>query len=222
MTHFACADAGDLESVDHQLELLDRAATTLAAHGLAPRVRHAANSAALLRTIARCSSEFDPASPSTGSSPTPTVRAAPAGDANPHRGGGAARDPAGQPVGYGGTWRAARASRIATVPMGYADGLGRGLSNRGQMLVRGRRVPIVGLVSMDLTMIDVTEVPGVALRDECVVLGHQKGPLGEDTISAVEIAAHLGSIPWRCSRPSREGCRGSPGALSPARSLRVA
>ena len=104
--------------------------------------------------------------------------------------------PPGQPVGYGGTWRAARASRIATVPMGYADGLGRGLSNRGQMLVRGRRVPIVGLVSMDLTMIDVTEVPGVALRDECVVLGHQKGPLGEDTISAVEIAAHLGSIPW--------------------------
>ncbi len=197
MTHFACADAGDLESVDHQLDLLDRATTTLAAHGLAPRVRHAANSAALLRTDRALLERVRPGIALYGVEPYPGLCAQLRPVMRIRTELVALREiPPGQPVGYGGTWRAARTSRIATVPMGYADGLGRGLSNRGQVLVRGRRVPIVGLVSMDLTMIDVTEVPGVTLRDECVVLGHQKGPLGEDTISALEVAAHLGSIPW--------------------------
>jgi alanine racemase len=102
----------------------------------------------------------------------------------------------GQTVGYGATWSATRPSRIATVPMGYADGLGRGLSNRGHLLVRGRRAPIVGVVSMDMTMIDVTDVEGVRHGDECVALGEQKGPLGTESITATEIAEHLGTIPW--------------------------
>lgn len=197
MTHFACADGGDLESVDHQLELLDQATATLARLGLPPRVRHAANSAALLRTDRALLERVRPGIALYGVEPFPGLCAQLRPVMRVRTEVVALREiPAGQPVGYGATWRAARPSRIATVPMGYADGLSRGLSNRGQMLVRGRRVPIVGLVSMDLTMIDVTDVPGVALRDECVVLGHQKGPLGEDAISAVEVAAHLGSIPW--------------------------
>jgi alanine racemase len=102
----------------------------------------------------------------------------------------------GMSVGYGATWRAARKSRIATLPMGYADGLRRGLSSTGTVLVRGKRAPIVGVVSMDMTMIDVTDIDGARLGDECVALGPQKGPLGEDVISANEIAAHLGTIPW--------------------------
>ena len=73
---------------------------------------------------------------------------------------------AGDPVGYGALWRAPRPSRIATVAMGYADGLSRQLSNRGHMLVRGKRAPIVGAVSMDMSMIDVTDLPGVGVRDE--------------------------------------------------------
>jgi alanine racemase len=104
--------------------------------------------------------------------------------------------PTGEAIGYGHTWQASRESRVATIPMGYADGLSRQLSNRGHALVRGRRVPIVGTVSMDLTMIDVTDVPGVRVTDEAVVLGTQEGPLGKDAITAGEIAAHTGSISW--------------------------
>jgi alanine racemase len=80
--------------------------------------------------------------------------------------------------------------------MGYADGLSRGLSNVGHVLVRGKRAPIVGVVSMDMTMIDVTEIEGTRIGDEVVVLGEQKGPLGQDSIGAEEIAAHLDTIPW--------------------------
>jgi alanine racemase len=102
----------------------------------------------------------------------------------------------GTPVGYGALWRAPRRSRIATIPMGYADGLSRQLTNRGHILVRGKRAPIVGAVSMDMTMIDVTDHPGVQLRDEAVVLGSQEGPLGKDSIGADEVAAHAQTIAW--------------------------
>jgi len=74
--------------------------------------------------------------------------------------------------------------------------LSRLLSNRGHMLARGRRAPIAGTVSMDMTMIDVTDIDGVRLGDECVVLGTQKGPLGEDSIGVAEVATQLGTIPW--------------------------
>ena len=86
---------------------------------------------------------------------------------------------------------ATRASRVATIPMGYADGLSRGLTNKGHVLVRGKRAKIVGAVSMDMTMIDVTDVPGASLRDEAVVLGAQEGPLGKDAITVDEIASRI-------------------------------
>jgi alanine racemase len=115
---------------------------------------------------------------------------------------------AGAPVGYGATWKACRRSRIATFPMGYADGLSRqlGSSNQpqegsvprrgGEVLVRGKRAPIVGAVSMDMTMIDVTDVPGACLRDAVVVLGAQDGPLGRDLVGATEVASRGDTIPW--------------------------
>jgi len=102
----------------------------------------------------------------------------------------------GQPVGYGALWRAGRRSRIATIPMGYADGLSRQLSNKGHVLVRGARAQLVGAVSMDMSMIDVTDLSGVSLGDEVVVLGVQEGPLGKDAISADEVASHMGTIAW--------------------------
>ncbi len=80
--------------------------------------------------------------------------------------------------------------------MGYADGLSRQLGNRGHVLVRGSARPIVGAVSMDMAMIDVTGVDGAEEGDEVVVLGAQEGPLGRDAISADEIASHAGTIPW--------------------------
>jgi alanine racemase len=99
-------------------------------------------------------------------------------------------------VGYGGTWVAARRSRIATVPMGYADGLSRHLGNRGQMLVGGRPANIVGAVSMDMAMLDVTDVPSADVGDEAVVLGAQEGAHGRAVIGAEDIAARADMIPW--------------------------
>jgi alanine racemase len=64
------------------------------------------------------------------------------------------------------------------------------------VLVNGRRAAIVGAVSMDMSMIDVTDIPGTQLRDEVVVLGAQEGKLGKDAITAEELAAHAGTIPW--------------------------
>jgi alanine racemase len=99
---------------------------------------------------------------------------------------------AGESVGYGLTFRTARPSRIATLPVGYADGYHRRLSNQGEVLVRGRRVPVIGRVSMDLVTIDVTDIADAAIGDEVVLLGRQ----GEDEISAEEIAAKIGTISY--------------------------
>ncbi len=100
--------------------------------------------------------------------------------------------PTGAPVGYGQTWRAPRPSRIATLPIGYNDGLRWHLGNRGEVLVRGRRAPIVGNVSMDYTTIDVTDVPDVSVNDEVTVVGEQGGA----RIDIAEVAAWAGTIPY--------------------------
>jgi alanine racemase len=102
----------------------------------------------------------------------------------------------GEAVGYGHLWCAKRRSTIATLAMGYADGVSRSLTNKGEVLVRGKRAPIVGAVSMDMCMIDVTDIAGVSVRDEVVVFGPQEGPLGKDCITADEVADHAGTIAW--------------------------
>jgi alanine racemase len=100
--------------------------------------------------------------------------------------------PAGSPVGYGLAFRTTRPSRIAAVPAGYADGYERRLSNNAEVLVRGRRAPVVGRISMDLTTIDVTDVPDVRFGDEVVLLGKQGG----DEISAEELGRRTGTISY--------------------------
>lgn len=208
MTHLACADDDDLESTTEQLRRFAAIEARVRAIGLAPRIRHAANSAGMLRVA---TARFDAVRPGIALFGVPP-RAATAGlvtdeacaplpELRPVM---RVRSeivcmrevPQGQGIGYGHTWQAPRRSQIATVPMGYADGLSRQLSNRGHALVRGRRAPIVGAVSMDLTMLDVTDVPGSHLGDEVVFLGPQEGPLGKDTIRAAEIAEQTGTIPW--------------------------
>ncbi len=99
---------------------------------------------------------------------------------------------AGATVGYGRTWTAARPSKIALVMCGYADGLRRGLSNRAHVLVRGRRAPIAGRIAMDMCMVDVTDVPGVAPDDEVVIIGSQ----GAASVDADEIASLADTISW--------------------------
>jgi alanine racemase len=102
--------------------------------------------------------------------------------------------PEGHGVSYGPTWRAPHPSRIATLPLGYGDGWPRSLSNRAEVLVRGMRVPVVGNVAMDATMVDVSTVPGrpVDIDDEIVLIGRQ----GDAEISAAEVARWRTTNSW--------------------------
>lgn len=201
MTHLACAEVpNEGESAgaftDEQVRRFEEATARLLRAGITPRIRHAANSAAVLRGQAL----FDVVRPGVaifGVSPlaagSPELRAvmrvrSEVVDLRTVQ--------PGESVGYGALFRATRPTRVATLPMGYADGLSRNLSNRGHVLVRGVRAPIVGAVSMDMSMIDVTDVPGISLRDEVTVLGSQDGPLGKSALSAEEIAAQAGTIAW--------------------------
>lgn len=199
MTHLACADAPTAEETTEQMVRFDEGTATLAKRGIRPSIRHAANSAALLRSEARLDA-VRPGVAIFGVSPRVGEEAL-SGDLSlvmrvrtevvslrtlsP-----------GQPVGYGALWKAQKTSVIATIPMGYADGLSRQLTNKGHVLIRGKRAPIVGAVSMDMSMIDVSDIAGVSVRDEAVVLGAQEGPLGKDIITPDEVAAHAGTIPW--------------------------
>jgi alanine racemase len=100
--------------------------------------------------------------------------------------------PSGTPLGYGAAFHTRRPSRIATVPVGYADGFSRALSNRGSGIVRGGSAPIAGNISMDLTLFDVTDIPGVEVGDEVVLIGRS----GPSSITALEIAREISSVPY--------------------------
>jgi len=95
-------------------------------------------------------------------------------------------------VGYGCTWRAPINSRIAVLPMGYADGYDRANSNVAHVLIRGQRAPVRGRICMNVSMIDVTHIPEAALEDEVVLLGRQ----GEENVSAEDLAGWCGTIPY--------------------------
>lgn len=98
----------------------------------------------------------------------------------------------GESAGYGRTFRATRDTRLATIPLGYGDGLLRSASNRGHVLIRGVRCPIVGNISMDLTTIDVSQVPDVVIGDEALLLGEQQGAV----VDARDLAKAAGTIPY--------------------------
>jgi len=98
----------------------------------------------------------------------------------------------GRPVSYGRTFVTHRPSIVATLPVGYADGFDRGLSNKGSVLIGGRRCPVLGRVCMDLTMVDVTELDEVKVGDEAVIIGRQ----GNESITAEEVAGLLDTISY--------------------------
>lgn len=100
--------------------------------------------------------------------------------------------PAGSPISYGRTYVTRRDSLIATLPIGYGDGLPRALSGSGDVLIKGRRAPIRGLICMDLTVCDVTEIPGVKKGDEITIIGAD----GSEEITASEIAEKTGTISY--------------------------
>lgn len=100
--------------------------------------------------------------------------------------------PEGTPISYGRTFITKRKSKIGVIPLGYADGFSRLFSNNAEVLVRGKRVPVVGRVCMDMTMIDVTEIEDVKEEDEVVIIGSQ----GKEKITAYELATRANTITY--------------------------
>jgi alanine racemase len=107
---------------------------------------------------------------------------------------------AGQAVGYMGTYVTKARSRIAVLPVGYADGYPRLLSNRARVIVRGEYAPVVGRVSMDLTIVDVSHIRDVAVGDEVILIGKSSGKDSDDgggkSVDAVELARLCESVPY--------------------------
>jgi len=193
-THFATADSADKSYADLQLERFRDLLNRLQKEGLEPPVRHAANSGALITMPDSHLDMVRPGIATYGLNPSDEVDKRIV-DLKPvmtlkskiiHL----KKVPPGFNVSYGITFQTKDRTTIATVPVGYADGYNRLLSSRGHMLVHGQRVPIVGRVCMDLTMLDVGGVAGVALEDEVVVFGEQ----GNEAVTADEIASSLDTI----------------------------
>jgi alanine racemase len=98
----------------------------------------------------------------------------------------------GESISYNRTFVAKRPMTIAVLPVGYADGYSRKLSNTGSVLIHGRRAPIVGLVCMDMTMVDVTDIPSVQVGDAVTLIGND----GEEAVWAHDLAKWAGTIPY--------------------------
>ncbi len=193
-THFAAADETDKSFAELQLDIFSTFLDRLSRAGIDCGLRHAANSAAVIDLPRAHLDAVRPGIALYGLYPSRAVdlskvelRPALALKSRILQ---VKEVPAGFPVSYGMTWQAPCATRIATVATGYADGIQRRLSNRGRMLVHGVEVPIVGRVCMDLIMLDVGAVEGVAVGDEVVIIGRQ----GDAEISADTVADLLDTI----------------------------
>lgn len=198
MTHFALADdPAEREFTETQIKLYEAAAVAFRAHGHQPNVADLANSAAsfafsaarvrfirpggalygLWRDVLQPQDVEPKLAPvmnlRTRTALLKTIRA-------------------GETVGYGRTFRAARETRVATLPVGYADGIPRLLSNRGRVIIRGQYAPIIGRISMDYTLVDVTDVRGVEPDDVVTLIGRD----GDAQITAEEVAQHAETISY--------------------------
>jgi alanine racemase len=193
-THLAVADEPENPFTAAQLERFDRVRATLARRGIGPDMAHAANSAALIAhpasryDLVRCGIALYGVDPSTELAGRVDLRPAMALKARVSY---VKEVPAGDRISYGLRYRCERPSTIATVPIGYADGVTRRLSAAGgEVLLGGRRRPIAGTVTMDQIMIDCGDDGGVAMGDEVVLIGRQ----GDDEITAAEWARRLDTI----------------------------
>jgi alanine racemase len=193
-THFATADSADKSYAKIQFEVFTDFLNRLGREGLAPPIKHAANSGALIDLPESHLDMVRPGIATYGLYPSDEVNKSKA-DLKPvmtlkSKIIQLKKVPAGFNVSYGITHQTKKQTTIATVPVGYADGFNRLLSNRGHMFVHGQRVPIVGRVCMDLTMLDVGSLSDVALEDEVVVFGQHHS----ESVTADEIASKLNTI----------------------------
>lgn len=192
MTHLSTADS-DPAYVAEQVAAFKRAEGLVRRFGYEPAVMHAANSAALFR---HPETHFDWVRPGLAiygypGSSTIDVPLRPVMRWRTEVLQLRTLQP-GESAGYGRSFRAVHETRVATLPLGYGDGLLRSASNRGQVLIHGVRCPIVGNISMDLTTVDVSEVPDVAIGDETLLLGKQ----ASGTLDARDLAAAAQTIPY--------------------------
>ncbi|HZR83857.1 MAG TPA: alanine racemase [Candidatus Binatia bacterium] len=194
MSHLACGEVVSDESVARQRARFEEALAALAQQGLRPGLRHLANSGGLLSDPATHYDMVRPGIVLYGALPARelasrvSVRPVMQLAATVIQ----VRDvAAGERVGYGLTFEAKRPSRIAVLALGYAQGVPRSLSNRGAVVVRDRLAPIAGIVSMDHTAIDVTDVPEVATGDEAIFWGRAEEPR-LDVMDVGERAGTLG------------------------------
>ncbi len=195
MTHFADSDGPTTSQTEHQLTLFQKTVNSITARGFSIPLIHAANSGAAVRYPRSHYSLIRPGIMLYGYHTLPA--SIPAPDLKPVL---SLRSciaqmraiPTGGTISYNATFVAKRPTRAAVLPIGYADGFNRRLSNRGEVLVRGQRAKVIGLVCMDMVMIDVTEIPGAAVGDEVILIGRQ----GTDQITAADLAEWTGTIAY--------------------------
>jgi len=195
MSHFSEADIMDRSFACSQIGAFNTLRNDLAASGLHVPLYHLANSAAVM---ALPESHFDAVRPgimlygcASVSPQSQHPKLVPAMSAKT-RIVALRKLPPGAPISYGRTFVTARESLIGVISAGYADGFSRLFSNNASVLVRGKRAPVVGRVCMDVTMIDVTDIAGVAETDDVIIMGSQGG----ESISAAELAQWSDTIPY--------------------------
>ncbi len=195
MTHLADADGADSAFTERQLGAFHAMLEQIRQRGLTIPLVHTANSAAIVRFPEAHFSLVRPGIMLYGYHTLPA--SVPAPDLKPVL---SLRTtivqlrtiPRGGTVSYNGTFVAKRPTRIAVLPIGYADGYSRRLSNRGSVLIQGRRAPIVGLVCMDMIMVDVTDLAQLQVGETVILIGQQ----GQESIWADEVANWIGTIPY--------------------------
>lgn len=191
-SHLGDADDAHGEYTNVQLQRFQEAIATVRVFGFVPRAAHLANSVAALT---RADTHFNLVRPGIAlygvRPPGAKVDLLPVMSLRT-RIWQLKEVPAGQAISYGQTFVTKRHSRIAVLPIGYADGYDRSLSNRAAVLVRGRRAPVVGRVCMDLTLADVTDIPGAQVDDEVTLWGRD----GDSQIAVEEVAQWQDSIPY--------------------------
>jgi alanine racemase len=192
-THFAVADLPDKAFTRHQFEVFSAVARRLEASGFSFPLKHVSNSAATIDLpdmalqIVRCGIALYGLRPAADVHPAVSLQPALTLKSRVSR---VRTLPTGTSISYGRTYVTEEPTRVALVPVGYGDGYHRLISNRGAVLIRGKRAPIVGRVCMDQFVVNVSDIPGVRLHDEVVLIGGQ----GEGHIAAEEVAGWAATI----------------------------
>jgi alanine racemase len=193
MSHLSCADEADQAATEAQLVRFRSLLAALKESGIVVPVAHIAGTAGILRYPA---SHFDMVRPglmlygyAPGATPADGLRPVLTWKTHVVQ---VKRLRPGQCVSYGGTFVADRPMTLAVLGVGYADGFSRDLSNQGRVLIKGRMARVLGRVCMDLTMVDVTEIPSVQFKEEAVLIGRQ----GSTQITADDLATQLGTISY--------------------------